>query len=63
MSSNTIPLEIQSYDDKEKMFYVKSPKGNVVQVQDTFAEMFGLWVGRVLITAQNEKWALIAEVL
>jgi formylmethanofuran--tetrahydromethanopterin N-formyltransferase len=60
MSSNTNPLEIQSYDDKEKMFYVKSPSGNVVKVQDTFAEMFGLWAGRVLITAQNEKWALIA---
>ena len=54
MSSNTNTLEIQSYDDKEKMFLVKSPKGNVVKVQDTFAEMFPLWVGRVLITAQNE---------
>ncbi|HEX7482041.1 MAG TPA: hypothetical protein VF350_01050, partial [Candidatus Bathyarchaeia archaeon] len=39
------------------MFIVKSPSGNVVKVQDTFAEMFGLWAGRVLITAQNEKWA------
>lgn len=62
MSSNT-KLEIQSYDDKEKMFYVKSPSGNVVKVQDTFAEMFALWVGRVLITAQNEKWAQIAASL
>jgi formylmethanofuran--tetrahydromethanopterin N-formyltransferase len=60
MSSNTNTLEIQSYDDKEKMFLVKSPKGNVVQVEDTFAEMFPLWVGRVLITAENEKWATIA---
>ena len=59
MSSNT-KLEIQSYDDNEKMFYVKSPSGNVVKVQDTFAEMFALWAGRVLITAQNEKWAQIA---
>jgi formylmethanofuran--tetrahydromethanopterin N-formyltransferase len=33
---------------------------NGVEVVDTFAEMFPLWVGRVLITAQNEKWALIA---
>jgi len=63
MSSNTCALEIQSYDDKEKMFLVKSPKGNVVKVQDTFAEMFSLWVGRVLITAQNEKWAQIAASL
>jgi formylmethanofuran--tetrahydromethanopterin N-formyltransferase len=29
-------------------------------VQDTYAEMFPLWAGRVLITAQNEKWAQIA---
>ncbi len=63
MSSNTNKLEIQSYDDKEKMFLVKSPMGNIVKVQDTFAEMFPLWVGRVLITAQNEKWALIAASL
>lgn len=62
MSSNT-KLEIQSYDDNEKMFYVKSPSGNVVKVQDTFAEMFALWAGRVLITAQNEKWAQIAASL
>ena len=59
MSSNTNKLEIQSYDDKEKMFLVKSPSGTV-KVQDTFAEMFSLWAGRVLITAQNEKWAQIA---
>ena len=63
MSSNTNTLEIQSYDDKEKMFLVKSPNGNIVKVQDTFAEMFGLWAGRILITAQNEKWAQIAASL
>jgi formylmethanofuran--tetrahydromethanopterin N-formyltransferase len=60
MSSNTNKLEIQSYDDTEKMFLVKSPSGNIVKVQDTFAEMFSLWAGRILITAQNEKWAQIA---
>ncbi|HTY75170.1 MAG TPA: formylmethanofuran--tetrahydromethanopterin N-formyltransferase [Candidatus Nanoarchaeia archaeon] len=42
------------------MFTVKSPAGNTLKIQDTFAEMFPLWVGRVLITAQNEKWARIA---
>ncbi|MCS7385047.1 MAG: formylmethanofuran--tetrahydromethanopterin N-formyltransferase, partial [archaeon GB-1867-097] len=31
-----------------------------VEVEDTFAEMFYMWVGRVLITAENEKWALTA---
>ena len=60
MSSNSKQLEIQGYDDKEKMYLVKSPSGEVVKVQDTFAEMFPLWAGRVLITAQNEKWAQIA---
>ena len=63
MSPNTNKLEIQSYDESTKMFTVKSPSGNVVKVQDTFAEMFGLWAGRVLITAQNEKWAQIAASL
>jgi formylmethanofuran--tetrahydromethanopterin N-formyltransferase len=63
MSSNTNKLEIQSYDENQKMFYVKSSNGNVVQVQDTFAEMFPLWVGRVLITAQTEKWAMTAASL
>ncbi len=53
-------LEIIGYDDKAKVFTVKSPAGNTVQIVDTFAEMFPLWVGRVLITAQNEKWAMIA---
>ena len=60
MSTDNIKLEIISYDDKEKMFTVKSPAGNTLKIQDTFAEMFALWVGRVLITAQNEKWAQIA---
>jgi formylmethanofuran--tetrahydromethanopterin N-formyltransferase len=60
MSSNTNKLEIIGYDDTEKAFIVKSASGNTVKVSDTFAEMFALWVGRVLITAQNEKWAQIA---
>jgi formylmethanofuran--tetrahydromethanopterin N-formyltransferase len=29
-------------------------------IEDTFAEMFPMWAGRVLITADNEKWALTA---
>lgn len=31
-----------------------------VEIQNTFAEMFPMWVGRVLITAANEKWAQTA---
>jgi len=29
-------------------------------IEDTFAEMFPMWMGRVLVTADNEKWALTA---
>lgn len=29
-------------------------------IQNTFAEMFSMWAGRVLITADSEKWALTA---
>lgn len=54
-------LEVLEYDEKSKVFTVKSPTtGNVCKVDDTFAEMFPLWVGRILITAENKKWALIA---
>jgi formylmethanofuran--tetrahydromethanopterin N-formyltransferase len=31
-----------------------------VEIEDTFAEMFPMWAGRILITAANKKWALIA---
>ncbi|WP_309493042.1 formylmethanofuran--tetrahydromethanopterin N-formyltransferase [Candidatus Hecatella orcuttiae] len=29
-----------------------------VEIEDTFAEAFPMWVSRFLITAENEKWAL-----
>lgn len=54
-------LEILNFDDKAKIFTVKSLQtGHVCSVVDTFAEMFPLWAGRILITAENEKWALTA---
>ena len=54
-------LEIINFDDKAKTFTVKSLQtGHVCTVVDTFAEMFPLWAGRILITAENEKWALTA---
>jgi len=59
-SSTENKLEVIGYDDKEKVFNVKSLSGNVLKIQDTFAEMFPLWAGRILITAENEKWAQIA---
>ena len=54
-------LKVIEYDDENKVFTVKSPQtGNVCKIDDTFAEMFPLWVGRVLVTAENKKWALTA---
>ncbi len=44
----------------EKIFSYKAENGNVCEIVDTFAEMFPLWAGRVLITADSEKWALTA---
>lgn len=33
---------------------------NGVEIEDTFAELFEMWTGRVLITADDEKWVLTA---
>ena len=41
-------------------FTFAASNGNVCEVVDTFAEMFPMWAGRVMITAENEKWALNA---
>ena len=53
-------LEVLGYDDKDKAFIAKSPTGNTLKISDTFAEMFPMWAGRVLITADSEEWALTA---
>ncbi|MEM3627145.1 MAG: formylmethanofuran--tetrahydromethanopterin N-formyltransferase [Candidatus Bathyarchaeia archaeon] len=37
--------------------------GNICTIMDTFAEMFPLWAGRVLITAEDEKWAATAAIV
>lgn len=40
-------------------FIVKhQTNGNICRIEDTFAEMFPMWVGRVLVTAATEYWAL-----
>jgi formylmethanofuran--tetrahydromethanopterin N-formyltransferase len=42
-------------------FLVKdSESGKTTRIADTFAEMFSMWAGRTLITADSEKWALTA---
>jgi formylmethanofuran--tetrahydromethanopterin N-formyltransferase len=44
----------------EETFTYKAENGNVCEIVNTFAEMFPLWAGRILITADSEKWALTA---
>lgn len=44
----------------EKAFTYRAENGNICQIVDTFAEMFPMWSGRILITADSEKWALTA---
>ena len=40
-------------------FIVKVPgRETFVKIEDTYAEMFPMWVGRVLVTAATEYWAL-----
>jgi formylmethanofuran--tetrahydromethanopterin N-formyltransferase len=33
---------------------------NGIEIENTFAELFEMWVGRIIITAENEKWASTA---
>jgi formylmethanofuran--tetrahydromethanopterin N-formyltransferase len=35
-------------------------RSNGIEIEDTFAEIFQMWVGRILITAENKNWALLA---
>jgi formylmethanofuran--tetrahydromethanopterin N-formyltransferase len=59
-ATGTLMLELLG-KDKEGNFTVRHPQtGNTCTIEDTFAEMFPMWAGRILITAENEKWALTA---
>lgn len=54
-------LEIIEKDKETGDFIVKHhPTGNICSIVNTFAEMFSMWAGRILITADTEKWALTA---
>jgi formylmethanofuran--tetrahydromethanopterin N-formyltransferase len=54
-------IEVLDYDKEACEFVVKDKQsGNILRIDDTYAEMFPMWAGRILITATNEKWALIA---
>ena len=47
--------------DKEGNLIVKDRQTeNISTIVDTYAEMFPMWAGRILITADSEKWALTA---
>jgi formylmethanofuran--tetrahydromethanopterin N-formyltransferase len=46
--------------ENEDKFFKLDFGTHSVLIENTFAEMFSMWVGRVLITAANEKWALTA---
>jgi formylmethanofuran--tetrahydromethanopterin N-formyltransferase len=50
------------FNRETKEFQWEKPTGEsqntFCEVQNTFAEMFPMWVGRVMITAESEKWAL-----
>jgi len=41
-------------------FKYQTGTNTFVEIEDTFAEMFPMWAGRILITAENEKWASTA---
>jgi len=41
-------------------FIYQAENGNSCEIVDTFAEMFPLWAGRILITADSEMWAVTA---
>ncbi|MCW4045410.1 MAG: formylmethanofuran--tetrahydromethanopterin N-formyltransferase [Candidatus Bathyarchaeota archaeon] len=59
--STTNKLQVINYNETQKTYTTKSTlTGHVCTIDDTFAEMFPLWASRILITAQNEKWALTA---
>lgn len=44
----------------KKIFTYQAENGNKCEIVDTFAEMFPLWAGRILITADSERWGLTA---
>lgn len=53
--------DLQIVGKEDNGFIVKHRQtGNICTIVDTFAEMFPMWAGRILITADSEKWALTA---
>jgi len=52
------------FNRETKKFQWEKPTGESLntfcEIQNTFAEMFPMWVGRILITADTEEWAFKA---
>jgi len=53
-------LELEGRNEEGNFLVKHRQTRNTCVIADTFAEMFPMWVGRVLITADNEKWASTA---
>ncbi|MEM2995697.1 MAG: formylmethanofuran--tetrahydromethanopterin N-formyltransferase [Candidatus Bathyarchaeia archaeon] len=61
MSQKSTENTLQIVEHGDKWFRVQHRQtGNTCTVVDTFAEMFPMWAGRILITADNADWALTA---
>jgi formylmethanofuran--tetrahydromethanopterin N-formyltransferase len=54
---NSLSKYIVGYDEKTECWKLDFGTHSV-EIQNTFAEMFPMWAGRVLITGENEKWAV-----
>jgi len=59
-TGNVNDLEVTGKDKKGNFLVKHRQSGNICTIVDTFAEMFSLWAGRVLVTADSERWALTA---
>jgi len=59
MTQERVGFEVVALEGDD--IVVKVPgRESIVKIENTYAELFSMWVGRVLITAENEKWALTA---
>ena len=57
MTQERVGLEVKKEGESDFLVKVQG-RENYVKIENTFAEMFPMWVGRVLITAATEEWAL-----
>ncbi len=59
-TANKNELELVRKDKEGNLIVKDRQTGNISAIVDTYAEMFPMWAGRILITADSEKWALTA---